>query len=137
LKRYIDSELNSQRETEESGIPFKRANRNRSDSEENTTGSSNLVEKVIFKRLGKHKGRNYRKPSSSNVSGTPPDSGIDVSKEPEACCSKSIDHTSSTASVVTSNKPSCSKVKSGSADNLDDHDPGYGHIDSSDSSEEN
>ncbi|CAL8111329.1 unnamed protein product [Orchesella dallaii] len=143
FKRYVDSEPENQRDNEDAAvIPRKRAHLdNLENSSTNCSTEPSNTEHVIFKRLAKNKSRNYRK-ASAIASTTPPDSGIDVSKEPEPCCSKSFNtktiSTSLNSAMSTPPKKNCAKrtkkkKKGDSADHSTD--PGIERVVSDDESE--
>lgn len=93
FKKYVSPVGTSQEAEEDDVIPYKRMRQqcSESPSTESPTEITKAEVPVAFKKFSKQKDRNYRKVSSSvGLSSTPPDSGIDVSKEPEPCCSKSF-----------------------------------------------
>lgn len=132
FKKYASSVGTSQEAEEDAAVPYKRMRQqcSESPSTESPTEITKAEVPVAFKKFSKQKDRNYRKVSSSvglSSTSTPPDSGIDVSKEPEPCCSKSFTAVEKKTNSVSQN---LKKIPKKSID-----DPGFEQDDSQEESD--
>lgn len=113
--------------------PYKRLRLQQLSESASTSSADVTNEPVSFKKFSKQKDRNYRKFSGSDCRNTPPDSGIDLSKEQEPCCSKSCEESSlnSKSRNVRMPKQVEKKTKVNNESNGDDQ--GFGQTDSEES----